>query len=161
MKLLIKKEAIKMNGNEKKILQMLADGKINVEEAQRLLVLMKSGSEIEGDTADAGQKAKSNPRFMHVVVEPKEGLIRENGKLRHHGKVNVRVPLGLIRAGIKLATLIPPDAAEHVDNAFKEKGFSFDVRRLKEEDLAAMVDALQESEINVETDFETVKINAE
>jgi hypothetical protein len=152
---------MEMNENEKKILQMLADGKISVEEAQRLLALMKSGREIENDKPDAGQKTKSNPRFMHVVVEPKEGVARENGKHRHHGKVNVRVPLGLIRAGIKLATLIPPDAAEHVDKAFKEKGFSFDVRRLKEEDLAAMVDALQESEINVETDYETVKINAE
>jgi hypothetical protein len=152
---------MEMNENEKTILQMLADGKISVEEAQRLLALMKSDNEIGNDSADVGQKTKTNPRFMHVVVEPKEGIAREDGRHKHHGKVNVRVPLGLIRAGIKLATLIPSDAAEHVDKAFKEKGFSFDIKRLKEEDLESMIEALRESEINVETDYESVKINAE
>ena len=149
-----------MNDSQKQILQMLADGKINVEEAQRLLDLVKTGSQKEGELGNVGQKT-SNPRFMHVVVEPKEGVTRENGGHKHHGKVNVRVPLALIRAGIKLATLIPSDAAEHVDKVFKEKGFAFDIKHLKEEDLEGMIEALRESEINVETEYESVRINAE
>jgi hypothetical protein len=150
-----------MSESQKKILQMLADGKIKVEEAQQLLDLVKSSGETERDSGNGGNKPNSNPRFMHVVVEPKQGVTREDGRHRHHGKVNVRVPLGLIRAGIKLATLIPSEAREHVDKAFKEKGFYFDVKRLKEEDLEAMIQALKESEINVDTDYETVRINAE
>lgn len=150
-----------MSESQKKILQMLADGKVNVEDAQRLLDLTKSGGETESESGNGEQKTRSNPRFMHVVVEPKEGVSRVDGRHKHHGKVNVRVPLGLIRAGIKLATLIPSEAREHVDKAFKEKGFSFDIKHLKEEDLEAMIDALRESEINVDTDYESVRINAE
>jgi len=150
-----------MSENRKKILQMLADGKINVDEAQRLLALVNSETEGENRTGSVGQKTKSAPRYMHVIVEPKPGVSRENGKHDHHGKVNVRVPFGLIRAGIKLATLIPSDAAEHVDKAFKEKGFSFNIRRLKEEDLEELVTALQDSEINVDTEYELIRINAE
>lgn len=148
-----------MDENEKKILQMLSEGKIDVEEAHRLLELMKSGGIQENNPGNAGQKAKSAPRFMHVIVEPKPGVSHREG--RHHRKVNIRVPLGLIRAGIKLATLIPSDAVDHVDKAIKEKGFSFDIKRLKEEDLEQMIGALQESEIDVDTEFELVKITAE
>lgn len=149
-----------MNENQKQVLQMLADGKINVEEAQRLLDLVKSES-ARNETGSGGEKGASDPRFIHVVVEPKEGVSHEGFRHKHHGKVNVRVPLGLIRAGIKLATLIPSEAAEHVDKAFKEKGFSFDVRRIKEEDLEIMIEALKESAINVDTEYESVRINAE
>jgi hypothetical protein len=150
-----------MSENQKKILQMLADGKINVEEAQRLLVLVKSGVEKENSLGDAGQKTKSIPRYMHVIVEPKPGVSRRDGRHDFQGKVNVRVPLGLIRAGMKLATLIPSGTAEHVDRAFKEKGFSFDIGRLKEGDLEELVEALQDSEINVDTEYESIRINAE
>jgi len=149
-----------MSENKKKILQMLADGKINVDEAERLLALMG----LEGDRETGNGSAdgrKSTPRYMHVIVDPKSNQPRGGDPKDFHGRVNIRVPFGLIRAGIKLATLIPSDAAEHVDKAFKEKGFNFDIRRIKEEDLEELVTALHDSEINVESDYETVRVYAE
>ncbi len=148
-----------MGENQKKILQILAEGKISVEEAQRLLELVNEGSDREKRPGNTAGKSRSNARFLHVIVEPKPGMHKDEG--HDHGKVNVRVPLGLIRAGIKLATLIPSDATEHIDKAFKEKGFNFDIRRLKEEDLEELITALSDSEINVETEYETIKVNAE
>jgi hypothetical protein len=154
-------EDVKMSENQKKILQMLSDGKLNVDEAQRLLALVNS----EGDRAqvakNTSQKIKSNARYMHVIVDPKPDAPPRNNKHDFHGKVNVRVPLGLIRAGMKLATLIPSEAAEHVDKAFKEKGFSFNIKRLKEEDLEELITALQESEVNIDTEYEVIRVNAE
>ena len=150
-----------MSENQKKILQMLADGKLNIDEAQRLLALVNSEGDRGQGTGNTGQKVKSTARYMHVIVEPKPGVPRRNEKHDFHGKVNVRVPLGLIRAGMKLATLIPSEAAEHVDKAFKEKGFSFNIKRLKEEDLEELITALQDSEINVDTEYELIKVNAE
>lgn len=150
-----------MSENQKKILQMLADGKLNVEEAERLLALLTSAAEGEYRTGNGSQREKSNARYMHVIVEPKPGAPPRNHKHDFHGKVNVRVPLGLIRAGMKLATLIPSEAAEHVDRAFQEKGFSFNIKRLKDEDLEELITALKDSEINVDTEYETVRVNAE
>jgi len=101
------------------------------------------------------------PRYIHIIVEPKASVPhRENGR-HHHGKVNIRVPLSLIRAGIKFASLMPSDTAEHVDRAFKEKGLSFDVKKLKQEDIQDMIAALENSEINIDNERETVKIYSE
>ena len=148
-----------MGESQKKILQMLAEGKINVDEAERLMQLIDKDAERE--KRSAGIKwGGAMPRYMRIVVEPKPG-VNEGGAGTKKERVNVRVPFNLIRAGMKLVSLIPSDAAQEVDKAFKEKGFSFDVRKLKEEDLEQLVTALQESEIDVETDSETVKVYAE
>jgi hypothetical protein len=154
-----------MGENQKKILQMLSEGKINVDEAQRLLSLV--GVEGEKDsTGFSGGNSRPNARYMHVIVEPKPGAPScdrqdARGHDLHNHKVNVRVPLGLIRAGIKLASLIPSETADQVDKAFKEKGLKFDIRRLKDEDIEDLIAALKESEINIDSDYETVKVYAE
>jgi len=43
----------------------------------------------------------------------------------------------------------------------KEKGMDFDLRRMKPEDLEELIVALSENEINVDSDYETVRIYAE
>ena len=149
-----------MSENQKKILQMLAEGKISVDEAQRLLALIGAEGEKENGSGNITHKSISAPRYMHVIVEPKLGAGRVEGR-DFHGKVNVRVPFGLIRAGMKFATLIPPDAAEHVDKAFKEKGLNFDIRKLKDEDLEELISALHDSEVNVDSEHETIRVYAE
>jgi hypothetical protein len=95
-----------------------------------------------------------------VVVEPKPGA-RLNEHRDWHGRVNVRVPFSLIRAGMKLATLIPADAANKVDSAFKEKGIPFDFHKIKDEDIEELITALHDSEVNVDTEAETVRVYAE
>jgi hypothetical protein len=152
-------EENKMGESQKKILQMLAEGKINVDEAERLMKLIDADNE-SGDRNIGTKRGGAMPRYMRVVVEPKPGVEKNIGDTKKE-RVNVRVPFNLIRAGMKLVSLIPSEAADEVDKAFKEKGFSFDVRKLKEEDLEQLVTALQESEIDVETDSETVKVYAE
>ncbi len=144
-----------MSENQKKILQMLAEGKISVDEAQRLLSL--TGADRDTRNESNNTAPKSSPRYLHVVVEPKPGAAPEH----RHGRVNVRVPFGLIRAGMKLATLIPPGAADKVNDAMKEKGMSFDMRHLKIEDIEELISALHDSEVNVDTDDETVRVYAE
>ncbi len=144
-----------MSDNQRKILEMLAEGKIKVDEAQRLLSLVDSG---RGNSVGADSSAsKSAPRYLYVVVEPKPGASSE----RKHSRVNVRVPFGLIKAGMKLTALMPAEAAEKVNAAMREKGMDFDLRRLKYEDIEELIIALRDSHINVDTDDETVRVYAE
>jgi hypothetical protein len=150
-----------MSENQKKILQMLAEGKISVDEAQRLLMLIGVEDDKTNVSSNSDKRENKLPRYLHIIVEPKPGAINEDNHRFHRHKVNVRVPFGLIRAGIKLATLIPSDAAEQVDKAFKEKGLHFDIRHLKDGELEEMVSALRDSEIFVDSDNETVKLYAE
>lgn len=140
---------------------MLVDGKINVDEAQRLLTLVGPLGDEESKQEKASQKSKTLPRYIHVIVEPGPGVTRSDGESHAHNKVNIRVPLNLIRAGMKFATLMPSDTADHVDKAFKEKGLSFDIKKLKDEDLQELISALEESEINVDNDREMIRIYSE
>ncbi len=144
-----------MGENRKKILQMLADKKISVEEAERLLSLIgPDAKDSEAKPPEAGTKPL--PKHLYVIVEPKEGAHPE-----WHGRVNVRIPFGLIRAGMKLSALVPPQAADKVNDALKEKGFTWDMRHFTDEDIENLVTALRDSEVNIQSDGETVRVYTE
>jgi hypothetical protein len=148
-----------MGEKQKRILQMLAEGKISVEEASRLLSLV-------GEGAAAAKEAKPTPKYLYVRVEPKEGQHRDtehegHRSLGEHGRVNVRIPVGLIRAGMKLKALIPPQVADDVNKAMKEKGIGFDIRNLKDEYVDELISALSKNEINVDSQEAEVRIYAE
>lgn len=142
-----------MSDNQKRILDLLAEKKISVDEAQRLLSLTES----EKDTGAGGPEepagAKGKPRYFRVQVQPEEGSGRES--------VNVRIPMALIRAGIKLTSLIPARASDEVNEALKEKGVDFDVRNLKPEDFEELVAALTDLEVDVKGGREKVHIYVE
>ena len=151
-----------MGENQKRVLQMLAEGKISVDEASRLLSLVNDSPE---PTRAAGKK-NANPRYLYVKVEPKEGYVPRADKWgnAHHdpGKVNVRIPVSLVRAGMKMTSLIPPQAADDVNRALKEKGITFDVRNLKGDDMIEeLIAALSDTEIDVDSEEATVRIHAE
>jgi hypothetical protein len=152
-----------MGENQKRILQMLAGGKISVEEASRLLSLVGEEPSTGDEGGAALKEAKPTPKYLYIRVEPKEGHIEHEGhhSLAEHGRVNVRIPVGLIRAGMKLKALIPPQVADDVNKAMKEKGIGFDIHNLKDEYVDELIKALQETEINVDSDEAEVRVYAE
>jgi hypothetical protein len=147
-----------MDENKKRVLEMLAQNKINADEAYRLLSALESeGSAAEG-TPKAGIAAKMKSKYLRVCVAP--------GSEHEHGgksdRVNVRVPMALIRAGMKFTSLIPPEARDKVTGALREKGIDFDMRNLKPEDLDELLEALSDLEVDVaSSNGETVKVFVE
>jgi len=129
-----------MNEERKKILEMLADGKISVEEAEKLLSVI---SESSGETSEGEKTDKARLKYLRVIVEPGPGS--ENSE-----RVNVRVPIKLIRAGIKFASLLPKDVQGKVDNALKESGISLDFSQIKEENMEEIVESLRDLTVDVE-----------
>jgi hypothetical protein len=95
----------------------------------------------------------ARPRYLRVEVH-QEG--DEEGPVL----VNVRVPIQLLRAGVKLASVIPPQAQEHVNEALRERGVPFDLSRLRPEDLDELIEQLQDLTIDVDQqgDKEKVKV---
>ncbi|HEY90552.1 MAG TPA: DUF2089 domain-containing protein [Dehalococcoidia bacterium] len=141
-----------MSDNRRRILDLLAEGKINVEEAERLL--SASGGETEEKTTSdiAQQPRKSQPKFLRVVVEPQEG---SGGK---QDRVNVRVPMALLRAGVRFASVIPSAASGHINEQLKEKGIDIDVRDIKLDDLEKLVDAMSELQVDVDNTEGKVRV---
>ena len=79
-----------MNEHRRQILQMLAEGKINADEAERLITATE-----EPASKTSEQRSVVRPKFLRVLVDAEEGSRGYDGPT----KVNVRVPMQLLRAG--------------------------------------------------------------
>jgi hypothetical protein len=136
-----------MSENRKKILEMLARNKITAEEAERLLELAGNEEATETGNTRASISVKENPKYLRVTVLPDA----DHAERTDVDRVNVKVPMSLIRAGIKLTSLIPSEAKDKVDEALQDKGIDFDVRNLKPEEFEQMIEAISDLEVDVST----------
>ena len=144
-----------MENNRRQILDMLAEGRIGVEEAERLLTLVSAEA---GDPA-SGQKTgerRASPKYLRIFVEPDSEADEDRTE-----RVNIRVPIAVIRAEVKLASLIPSSAADSVNEKLKEKGINFDLGSFKAEDLDSLVDALRDLEVDVRNGHHKVRVFVE
>ena len=121
----------------KKILDMLSEKKITAEEAEKLL------SAISKEEGNGTGTVKKEPKYLRVMVEPRPGS-------ENPDRVNIRVPIKLIRAGLKLAALIPKSAQSQVNDALHEKGIEMDFSQIKPEDLDNIVAQLDDLTVDVE-----------
>jgi len=143
-----------MSEERRKILEMLAAGTITPDEAERLLEALGNKPNTT-QTSDDAEPAKAKPKYLHVKVDAESG----SGS-RHGGRenVNIKIPLALLRAGVKLTSLIPEQARAHVSGHFEDKGMNFDLKDLDAKKLEALVVALSETSIDIESDKEKVKV---
>jgi polyhydroxyalkanoate synthesis regulator phasin len=140
-----------MTEERRQILEMLAEGKINADEADRLLGALGGASSTATATATA-PPPKNAPKYVRVMVDAKEG---KHDKPVH---VNVRVPIALLRAGVRFASLIPARAQERVNEALREQGMDIDVRQIKPENINELIDQLQDLSVDVDGEQDDVKI---
>jgi hypothetical protein len=101
--------------------------------------------------------AKPKPRYLRVAVRPGPEHEHDDDAER----VDIRLPMSLIRSGIKLTSLVPDQARDKVSDALHEKGIRLDVRNLKAENLEEIIEALADLEVSVESGREVVKVFAE
>ena len=136
-----------MSENRKRILDMLDAKKITVDEAMKLLDAVERTDASSPET----KPARRNIKYLRVLVDSPHGFKDEHGN-RSEGpaKVNVRVPVALIRAGMKFTALIPKEASDQIDAKLKEKGVSFNIRNIKDEDIEELIQALSELEVDVD-----------
>jgi len=79
-----------MNEERKKILEMLSEGKITVGEAEKLMEALTKDQKESTEIKDASKTKVF--KYLRVLVEPKD---------TGGDRVNIRIPLNLIRAGMK------------------------------------------------------------
>jgi predicted TIM-barrel fold metal-dependent hydrolase len=116
------------------------------------------------DAPDGGIKIpKLTPKYLRVVVDTEHSWDNEDGVGRDKGPVhiNVRVPVALIRAGVKLASLIPPEAYNQMDEKLKDRGIMFDLRNIKPENIDELIQALHELEVDIRGTEEKVRVYME
>jgi len=141
-----------MSENRRQILEMLSQGKITAAEAERLISALErepSGSGSSGETR------RNDPlKYLRVVVDAVD---------EHEGptKVNVRVPIQLLRAGVKLTSIIPPRARNEVNEALRREGIDVDIGKLTPESLEEVVEQLRDLQVDVDHEKAKVRIFCE
>jgi len=146
-----------MSENQKKILEMLANKDIGVDEASRLLSVPEPEGNTPGSTPEAEPTANAKPKYLRVTVQP--GPEHEHDEDAEH--VNVRVPLSLIRSGIRFTSVLPREARDEINGALRERGMDLDVRNLSPQDWDQILEALSDLEVNVESGKEVVRVFVE
>jgi hypothetical protein len=138
-----------MTENRRQVLEMLASGQITAEEADRLLGALDA----EPATPSAGPTAPrpAPPRYLRVMVDAND---KDDGPVH----INVRVPIMLLRAGVRLASLIPGPAQARVNEALREQGVQFDVSQIKPENINEVIDQLSDFSVDIDQKSENVKI---
>ena len=144
-----------MTEDRKRILTMLADGKITADEAERLLDAMGQGGPGRAPVSQATIGSNSSPKYFRVEVDANDG--DPSGPT----KVNVRVPMQLLRAGVRLSALIPPRARDEVNAALAREGVPFDLSQIRPENLEELIEHLAGMTVDVDNRDAKVRVYCE
>jgi membrane peptidoglycan carboxypeptidase len=129
-----------MDEQRLKILTMLENGKINASEANKLL------SALSNDEKNEVTSTRELPKYFYVQVDSPEN------------KVNVKVPISLLKAGVNLASLLPAEVQGEVNQAMEENGIKFSLSDINKENLDEIILALRELEVTIDGENEKVKV---
>lgn len=144
-----------MATEKRQVLSMLADGKLSVEEAERLLEALGQDTAVSSRITESADcctpKAAMSP-------EPKFLCVKVDSKTGGSDTVNVKIPLMLVRAGIQLGGVLPDRAKEKMTGALHEKGINLDLKKLDAESINTLIATLSETSIDIEDGEECVKV---
>ncbi|QOY90383.1 SHOCT-like domain-containing protein [Paludibaculum fermentans] len=138
-----------MNENRRQILEMLAEGKITTGVAERLIAALEPERTppAGAHSGASGTIVKSRAKYLRVLVEADESTTGTKGQTT----VNVRVPMQLLRAGVRLASLIPVQAHQQLDEALNRHGVPLTLSQIKPENLEELIDHLEDLTVDVDS----------
>jgi polyhydroxyalkanoate synthesis regulator phasin len=141
-----------MNEQRRQVLEMLAEGKITADEAERLITALER--EQPESPPGRASRPKPRPKYLRVVVE-------DNSSGDAPSRINIRVPLQLLRAGVRLTSLVPPQALTKINAELNKSGVPIDLTELKPQQLEELIDELDEVTVDVEDSDSKVQVFCE
>jgi len=150
-----------MSEDRRRILALLADGKISPQEAERLLDALGqtpppgfAPQPMMGPGHTPAPRGTSSAKYIRVEVDSRD---LADGPT----KVNVRVPMQLLRAGVRLSALIPSTARDEINVAMAKQGIAFDINQLKPENLEDLIEHLSDFSVDVDNEQAKVRVYCE
>lgn len=128
-----------MSEDRQRVLSMVAQGKLSIEEAEKLLDLLQKNGCSETSSEGPVSLDKQELKYLRVVVDSKQG-----------DNVNIRVPMALLKAGLRLSALIPPVAYQKMNEHMQQKGVDLDVNQiLKNGNIGELIECIGELNVDV------------
>lgn len=134
-----------MSEETRKVLEMLSKGMVSVQEAEQLLQAVTAPSQ-------AVEENRVEPRYFRILVNKpaSEGKKAE--------AVNIRVPMTVVRGGLRLGSLLPGMLAKKKIQL--ANGTELDLSKVTYTDLEAMIKDIGELTVDVDGDAQ-VRIRCE
>ena len=152
-----------MSDDTRRILDLLAQGKITVDEADQLLRAAGEGGgpAAAGAAPSAGSDDRPQPKFLRVEVHKARGAARWSGDtMCGERQVAIKVPLSMVRAGIRLGAIIP-GTGDRIQQAMREHGVNLDVSKFDASQLESMLRDMGELNIDVDNGRAQVRVTCE
>ena len=135
-----------MSEETRHVLEMLSQGKVNVQEAEQLLQAVLP-------TTPPGDDKKVEPRYFRILVNQ---AAREGKKAE---TVNIRVPMTVVRGGLRLGALFPTMLGKKTIQL--DNGMELDLSKITYTDLEALIKDIGELTVDVDGGDAQVRIRCE
>jgi hypothetical protein len=140
----------------RRILELLAQGKITVDEADQLLRAIDGAPADQAPKSSTADGASRPPaKWLRVTVD------KAAHDHRPRKQVSVRVPMALVRGGVKLGAIVPRIAAEPLNKHLREQGIDVDLSKIDLSQIDNVLDHLGETTIDVDDGRAQVRITCE
>jgi hypothetical protein len=155
-----------MSEESRRVLDLLAQGKITVDEADRLLAAIGSApAGSAGAGAEAAEKGAAtgtapSPKYLRITITRNRNGSGEGEPARrsrmwpgytsgHNREVTIRVPVALVRNGMRLGAMIPGLAGGDVQARLRERGVDVDLSRIDADTIDKLVREFGEMNIDI------------
>ena len=145
-----------MSDDTRRVLDLVAQGKITVDEGHHLLgAIHPPSANAPSGAAGADDSERPRPKWLRIAIHQfgKEG--------RRDKDVNIRVPMAIIRSGMRLGALIPGLAGEQVQARMRERGLDIDFSKLDAAAIETVLKELGDTNIEIDDGKSQVRITAE
>jgi len=151
-----------MSDDTRRILDLLAQGKITVDDADKLIDAITVPAAEPTETAAGGGADRAKRRWIRINVL----------KLAKEGKqdkeVNIRVPIAIVRGGMRLGSIIATFAGEKAAQRMKERGIDLDLAKINGdfsqmngEEFDAFMKSLDDMNVEIDDGKSQVRITCE
>jgi hypothetical protein len=158
-----------MSEETRRVLDLLAQGKITVEEADRLLAAIGPASSGSGaaSAAAAGMgtaTAEAAPaKYLRIAVTKTRSWSDDEGEHARRAwmwpgyqggrsrEVTIRVPVSLVRNGMRLGAMIPGLSGAGLQARLRERGVDVDLSKIDAETIDQLVGEFGEMNIDIDS----------
>jgi hypothetical protein len=154
-----------MSDERRRVLDLLAQGKITVDEADELLKTLGANAAREAAAAPpAGDAASDDPKRTRWV---RINVHRANDD-RSEKDVNIRVPIAVVKGGMRLGAIIATFAGEKAAQRMKARGIDLDISKINDDlskmngaEFDAFLKSLDDTSIEIDDGRSQVRISCE
>ena len=149
----------------RRILDMLSQGKITVDEADRLIQALTTDRPAETATASTADTATDGKRVRWFRINIHKPAKDETHRPKD---VNIRVPIAVVKGGMRLGAIIATFAGKNAAQRMKERGLDLDLStingdlsRMNGAEFDTFLKSLDDTNIEIDDGKSQVRITCE